>query len=159
MKLNQKGVTLVELLAALVLVSIVATIAWTALSIGFKHTAAETSKTQLQQDANLIVTKLTNEHRRNDYYYLQMNAGHLEIKTCNDQTSPAIAPCGTFVRLTDANFKYTGTINGIQFASWNAATKIDPKNKHVELVLNVADPVKPTRSVEVKTTLTRILTN
>ncbi|MBX0315084.1 prepilin-type N-terminal cleavage/methylation domain-containing protein [Planococcus glaciei] len=160
MKLNQKGVTLVELLAALVLVSIVATIAWTALSIGFKHTAAETSKTQLQQDANLIVTKLTNEHRRNDHYYLKFVSGHLEINPCNvDDVNPTIINCEGFVRLTDANFEYSGTINTKPFTDLISPLKIEPKSKHVELELKVADPVKPTRSVEVKTTLTRILTN
>lgn len=157
MKFNQNGVTLVELLAALVLVSVIATIAWTALSIGFKHTAAETSKTQLQQETNLVVTKLTNEHRRNDYYYLKTSGTSLEIETCNDSATGTV--CGGFVRLTDNNYLYSGTIDGIPFASWDPATKIDPKNKHVDLVLKVADPVKPTRSVEVKTTLTRILTN
>ncbi|MGK7377899.1 PilW family protein [Planococcus sp. 1R117A] len=160
MKLNQKGVTLVELIAALALVSIVAAIAWTALSIGFKHTAAETSKTQLQQEANLIVTKLSSEHRRNDHYYFKLNGGHLELNACNeDEVDPTIITCGGFVRLTDTNFLYSGTINGKKFEDWLATEKIDPKKNHVELVLKVADPVKPTRLVEVKTTLTRILTN
>ncbi|MGH2318269.1 PilW family protein [Planococcus sp. SE5232] len=157
MKLNQKGVTLVELLAGLVLVSIIASIAWTTLSIAFKHSAVETSKTQLQQEANLVVTKLTNKHRKNDYYYLRTSGAIPEIKTCND--SGAAIVCEGFMNLTDTNYLYSGTINGIEFANWDSSTKIDPKNKHVDLVLKVADPIKSTRSVEVKTTLTRILTN
>ena len=157
MKLNQKGITIVELLAALVLVSIIAAIAWNALSIGFKHTAVETSKTQLQQEANLIVTKLINEHRRNDHYYLKTSGTSLEIQTCNDSAAGIV--CGSFVQLTDSNYLYSGTINDIPFASWDPLTKIEPKTKHVNLVLKVADSIKTTRSVEVKTTLTRILTN
>lgn len=157
MKLNQKGITLVELLAALLLVSVIAAIAWNALSIGFKHTAVETSKTQLQQEANLIVTKLINEHRRNDHYYLKTSGTSLEIQTCNDSAAGSV--CDGFVRLTDSNYLYSGTIDGIPFANWDPLTKIDPKTKNVNLVLKVADSIKPTRSVEVKTSLTRILTN
>lgn len=158
MKLDQRGITLVELIAALALVSIIATVAWTALLIGFKHTAAETTKTQLQQDANIIVTKLSNEHRRSDHYYFQMAEDHLETNTCTE-LGPTNINCTGFVRLTDNNFLYSGTINGVKFEEWNAAEKIDPEKKHVVLMLKVADPVKPSRSVEVQTTLTRILTD
>lgn len=161
MKWNQKGVTLVELIATLALVSIIAAIAWTSLATGFKHTAAETSKTQLQQEANLIVTKITNEHRRNDFYYLRMNAGRLEINTCNEGELASL-DCDGFTNLMDNNFLYTGTINGENFESLDSTELIDPKKKHVEFRLKVAEPVDPAdpvRSVEVETTLTRILTD
>ncbi|WKA56242.1 prepilin-type N-terminal cleavage/methylation domain-containing protein [Planococcus shixiaomingii] len=158
MKLNQKGITLIELLASLALVSIIAAIAWTALTTGFKHTAAETSKTQLQQEANLVITRITNEHRKNDHYYLQMYAGKLEIKTCKD-VPPSSVTCGGFVKLTDGNYSYSGSINGIDFSSWDKTVKIDPKKTNVNFILKVADPAKPTRSVEIHTTLTRILTS
>ena len=154
---NQRGATLVELIAALALVSIIAAIAWTALATGFKHTAVETSKTQLQQEANLVVTRITNEHRRNDSYYLRMNAGHLEINTCNEGAAAAIT-CAGFKSLMDNNYLYTGSINGVDFISWNPAQVIDPKKSHVNFSLKVADPAKPARSVGVQTTLTRILT-
>lgn len=154
---NQKGITLVELIAALALVSIIAAIAWTALSIGFKHTASETNKTQLQQEANLIVATITNEHRRNDYYYLRMNAGTLEINTCNGSSVTALN-CEGFTSLMANHYVYTGTINGVDFMGWDPAQIIDPKKKHLDLSLNVTDPANPARSVKVETTLTRILT-
>lgn len=156
MKRNQRGATLVELIAALALVSIIAAIAWTALATGFKHTAVETSKTQLQQEANLVVSRITNEHRRNDSYYLRMNGGRLEINTCNENA--ATISCDGFTSLMDNNYLYTGSINGVDFISWNPAVVIDPKKSHVDFSLVVADPAKPARSVEVDTTLTRILT-
>jgi len=154
---NQKGITLVELIAALALVSIIAAIAWTALAIGFKHTATETNKTQLQQEANIVVTTITNEHRRNDFYYLRMNAGNLEINTCNGNSVTALT-CEGFTSLMANNYVYTGTINGVDFMGWDPAEIIDPKKNHVALSLNVTDPANPARSVKVETTLTRILT-
>lgn len=156
MKRNQRGATLVELIAALALVSIIAAIAWTALATGFKHTAVETSKTQLQQEANLVVTRITNEHRRNDSYYLRMNAGRLEINTCNEDA--ATITCDGFTSLMDNNYLYTGFINDVSFTSWDPDIEIDPKKSHVKFSLKVADPAKPARSVVVQTTLTRILT-
>ncbi|WKA60000.1 prepilin-type N-terminal cleavage/methylation domain-containing protein [Planococcus shenhongbingii] len=156
MKLNQKGITLVELLAALVLVSLVAGIAWTALSIGFKHTAVETNKTSLQQDANLIVSTLSAAHRRNDTYTLKFDANkQLMIKTCEDIT--ACPATSTFTRVIDNNYDYTDTtING---AIYDGGTfpevVVKPKENHTELVLKIKSL---NNTVTVKTTLTRIIT-
>ncbi|WP_185959558.1 prepilin-type N-terminal cleavage/methylation domain-containing protein [Planococcus salinarum] len=158
--MNQRGITLVELVAALALVSIIAVAAWTTLTIGINHGAAETSKTMLQQDANIIISKLSAAHRLNDYYYLQFVGGNLEIKTCNDTETPGVMDCGTFNRLSDNSYVYSGSINGTGFATWNSATIIEPKKKHVNFILNVTDdPIKTARAVEVKTTLTRIITH
>ena len=159
MKLNQKGVTLVELIAALALVSVIAIAAWSTLTIGMKHGAAETSRTMLQQDANLLITKLSAEHRQNDHYYLQFVGGNLEIQTCNVDDATGLDNCGPFTRLTENSYLYSGSINGTDFSSWNSATKIEPKKQHVNFILKVADPIQTTRSVELKTSLTRIITN
>lgn len=159
MSLNQRGITLVELVAALALVTIVATAAWTTLTIGMKHGAAETSKTMLQQDANLIISKLSAAHRMHDYYYLQFVGGNLEIKTCNDNEATGVIDCSAFTRLSDSKYLYSGSIEGTDFAAWNSLTKLEPKKHHVNFILNVADPVNTARAVNVKTTLTRIITN
>lgn len=159
MILNQKGVTLVELVAALALVSVIAIAAWSTLTIGMKHGAAETSKTMLQQDANLIITKLSAEHRRNDYYYLRHSGGNLEISTCNDNDTTGSVDCEPFTRLTNNSYLYTGSINGTDFSTWSSTTMIEPKKQHVNFILKVADPIKTARSVELKTSLTRIITN
>ena len=159
MKLNQKGISLVELIAGLALVSIIAVIAWTTLTIGMNHGAAETSKTMLQQDANILIMKLSAEHRRNDYYYLSFSGGNLEISTCNDNNITGVMDCDPFTRLTDNSYQYSGSINGTNFSAWDSLTLIEPKKKHLDFILKVADPAQTARSVELNTTLTRILTN
>lgn len=158
MKMNEKGVTLVELLGAMMLVALIAGLAWTALLTGFKHTAVETTKTQLQQEANYTVSKISNEHRKSDYYYLRYQNDKLEINTCKE-AAPAAATCSGFKKLTENAYTYSGTINGIKFADWPATTIIRPKKAHVNFIMKIADPANPKRAVEVKTTLTRILTN
>ncbi|TAA70883.1 hypothetical protein D2910_00980 [Planomicrobium okeanokoites] len=159
MSMNEKGITLVELVAALALVSVIAIAAWSTLTIGMKHGAAETSKTMLQQDANIIITKLSAEHRRNDYYYLRLMGGNLEISTCNDNDLTGVVDCEPFTRLTDNSYLYSGSINGTDFSSWSSTSMIEPKKQHVNFILKVADPIKTARSVELKTSLTRIITN
>lgn len=156
--MNEKGITLVELIAALAIVSVIAVIAWTAIATGFRHTIVETSKTQLQQEANLVVSKITNEHRRNDFYYLAMNAGQLEINKCNEDEN-AVAICEGFTSLMKNDYKYKGSIDGENFIDWDPTKRIDPRKKHIKFILEVADPAEPARSVRVETTLTRILTD
>lgn len=156
MKLNQKGVTLVELIAALALVSVIAIAAWSTLTIGMKHGAAETSRTMLQQDANLLITKLSAEHRKSDSYYLRFTGSNLEISTCSDDEG---LNCLPFTRLTDNSYQYSGSIDGTAFSAWDSTVLIEPKKQHLDFILKVADPIKTTRSVEFNTTITRILTN
>lgn len=156
MKLDQKGITLVELIAALAIVSIIAGIAWTALSIGFKHTAVETNKTTLQQDANLIVTTLSNVHRRNDFYSLKFDsAGQMIIGTCEDAT---LCPANlTYKRVIDSKYDYTGTTINNSVYNGTAFTEmiVEPKKNHTNLVLKMKSA---NNTVTVKTTLTRIIT-
>lgn len=153
MNFNQKGVTLVELIVALALVSTIAAIAWTALSIGFEHTAVETSKTHMQQDANLIVTTLSNVHRTNEVYYLKFDSeGQLLLKKCPDESS-----CGTYKRLIDKSYIYNETtINRhVYKGTTYGEVKIEPKKENTILNLKLKGNKN---SVSVKTTLTRIIT-
>ncbi|MDN7226971.1 prepilin-type N-terminal cleavage/methylation domain-containing protein [Planococcus sp. N064] len=155
MKWNQKGVTLVELLATLVIASLIVGIAWTALSIGMKHSAIEKNETHLQQEANLIITTLANAHRQNDYYTLRYNAkNQLEIQvcqkaaTCNVSTAP-------FIRVASGVHDYTGTkIRDNKFdASTDTPVLIEPKKNHAKFTLQLDGKVK------VNTTFTRIITD
>lgn len=154
---NEKGASLVEVLAVLLLVSIIGGIGWTALNIGMKHNSVETTKTQLQQEANLIVTKLINEHRRSDHYYLRLADGQLEINSC-DADDSAGESCNGFLELTQQEYWHKGSVNGIDFTVLDSTKRFEPKKTHVKLVLKVTDREEKL-SAEVETKLTRILTN
>ncbi|MDN7240345.1 type II secretion system protein [Planococcus sp. N028] len=150
MKLNQKGITLVELIAALALVSIIAVVAWTAMSIGFKHSAVESNKTRLQQDANLIVTSLSNIHRKSDSYNLKFVNEQLVVQTCTD-----VPVCSPYKQVIDKKYDYTGTtINGTPYSGGAfAEIKVNPEKAHTNLILKLNGKVK------VETALTRIITS
>lgn len=149
---NERGATLVELIAALALVAALAAIAWTALTLGARHTAVETSKTILQQDANLIISMLSAEHRANDSYTLRIDDAtqQLWIQPCMADTG-----CRPFERLIEKDLSYAGTsIDGeIYTGSGNLEKTIEPKKEHLELTLVLED------AVTVNTTLTRLITN
>jgi prepilin-type N-terminal cleavage/methylation domain-containing protein len=71
-KLNQQGITLVELIAALALVSMVAVLIMTTLSIGIKQSIIENDKVQIQQQSNLIVSQLLKIHRKGEPYCMEL---------------------------------------------------------------------------------------
>lgn len=157
MKLNEKGITLVELIAALALVALVAGIAWTTLSIGMQHGAAETEKTQLQQDSNIIISTLMNIHRRSDSYTLTFEDDTLKIESCD-----AGGSCSN--EQLDMEYDFTGTKVGSFTVDTTDGTPdviadLAPKNAHTELTLVVTDLNNPNRTLLIKTTLARMLTN
>ncbi|WP_341201541.1 type II secretion system protein [Planomicrobium okeanokoites] len=157
MKFNQKGLTLVELIAALALVSLIAAAAWTALTIGMQHGAAETKKTQLQQDSNIIISTLINVHRNSEKYSLTFEANKLKIESCNDA---GICENNTL----DMAYDFTGTIIGSHTvddtdAVPDSIANLTPKTAHTEITLVITDLKNPKQSLSVKTTLTRMLTN
>lgn len=153
---NQKGISLVEVLAALALVATIAAIAWTALSLGFKHTAVETEKTKLQQSANLIMSTLTNEHRRSEKYSLLFEGNQLKINSC-DKTGA----CS--VTTIDQTYDYTGTVvNTTVIDSHDSVVdevlNLNPKAAHTKITLVLTDLNNPNNKVTLDTKLTRIIT-
>lgn len=149
---NEFGASLVELIAALAMVAAIAAIAWTSLTLGARHTAVETNKTLLQQDANLLISVLSAEHRANDYYTLKIDDAtkQLSIQPCT-----ADAGCEPFRRLIEKDLSYVGTtIGGSRYTGSGSFEKtVEPKKEHLELTLVLDD------AVTVNTTLTRLITN
>ena len=81
--INQKGVTLVELLATLVISGIFATIIWTFLFQTLKTNEVEISKNQLQQEANIILNALDEVHRRSAEYKIDYSNDEIIITGTN----------------------------------------------------------------------------
>lgn len=151
---NEAGVTLIELLAGLVIVGLLAGAAWTAFSIGVSHGATETSKTKLQQEANLVMAKLRNEHRQSDFYQLRYTGGYLEIRTCKDETG-----CTSFRRITANDYAYSGSVNGVLFPDLEENRCYFPERTHTAVEIKVADKTDAGRSVDIESELTRILSD
>ena len=137
---NQKGITLVELLAALLLASVVIVIIMTSFSIGIKHNASESKKVLLQQEANLILATITNKHRAGDCYNLTVKNKKLFLLTCGGDEDGSV---------TNNLFEYQ--INTHGFSG-------NPKKEDLTLELIVIDPENDHLNVIINSTISRIKT-
>ncbi|WP_422123043.1 PilW family protein [Planococcus sp. X10-3] len=158
MKLNEKGISLVELIAGLALVSVIAVIAWTTISIGMQHGASETNKTIMQQEMNLMVSSLMAAHRGNEKYSIIFEDDHLKIDSCDISNV-----CE--VREIAGEYDFSGSIvNGSPPIDTSTGTSIKfedlaPKEEHTEITLNITDLNNPNRTLTIDTTLSRLLTS
>lgn len=78
---NQKGLTLVELLATLTILSIVGVIIWSIFIQGTNYSNQAMTKNQMQQEANMIGTDLKRTHRTTNSYELTSTSCTVTIKT------------------------------------------------------------------------------
>ncbi|SOC38280.1 hypothetical protein [Ureibacillus acetophenoni] len=91
---NQNGVSLVEILATFILVSIVGLLAWNIFFQGTNYSKNAMTKNQMYQEANVIISTLTKIHQKNQEYTISssdctievLNSGHNKIfETKNSQ--------------------------------------------------------------------------
>lgn len=70
---NEKGISLVELLAALAIMGIITVVIASVLSTGTTASNKTATKQQLQQEANLIVEVLRSEYLKSDNHVFVLN--------------------------------------------------------------------------------------
>jgi len=87
LEFDAKGFTLIELLATLVLFSIFGIIIWSFFFQSLKFNDVETSKNQLQQEANLIVNTIQEVHISSDSYTISMDNSQTFLKIANSNTN------------------------------------------------------------------------
>ncbi|MFC5603949.1 prepilin-type N-terminal cleavage/methylation domain-containing protein [Sporosarcina koreensis] len=79
---RQSGMSLVEVLVTLVLVSLVITLVWTTVLVSMKYNIVETKKLRWQQEANRIITEIQQYHRKCDTYDLMATHQKIQINHC-----------------------------------------------------------------------------
>lgn len=155
MKLDEKGITLVELLAALILVSIIATIAWTTITIGMRHGTSETSKTIMQQDMNLMVSSLMSAHRSSEKYSIKFENNYLLIDACDESGDCKLSEIAGEYDFSESR------INNIEIDPSSTTPTIisdlKPREKHTKIKLKITDINNDKNFLIVDTTLSRIL--
>ncbi|MFC4356002.1 type II secretion system protein J [Chryseomicrobium palamuruense] len=86
---NQKGITLVEILAAIVIVSFLTVIIWRFFFQTIDYNTYAVTEQTLQQEANVILAKLQAEHTKNTIHALTIENGALTIYkggSCSKET-------------------------------------------------------------------------
>lgn len=142
-KMGEKGLTLVEVLAYLVITSIILILILTTFVNINKFTKNELKLTKLQQEANYITSFILQKHRTvEDCYRLDINDdGHLLMAEC-DKNEVIIGD------------KYIYSIN-----TSTPTERIYPKSEDLEITLKVIDKENTNLSVSVDTVFKRYKTN
>ncbi|MCU9614026.1 prepilin-type N-terminal cleavage/methylation domain-containing protein [Caldibacillus lycopersici] len=86
MKQKEQGFTLLEVLAAIVLLTIVSGIIWSVFFQGFHFSQTSLTKNQMQQEINYIITDLESFHRYSEQSYT-INSANCKITVSNGTDS------------------------------------------------------------------------
>lgn len=157
MSKQEDGITLVEVLAALVLLSLVTAIIWSTISIATKFNISETSTLRLQQEANYIIADLQQVHRHCDSYRLTISRDEVKVDGCIDESGQSK---DSYNKIISDQFKY-------RFKDSEKSPYLDrpyhPAKENLELQdFAVIDPVQKhgkEKAVKVPTTISRYLTD
>lgn len=141
---KQNGMTLVEVLAVLVLSSLVILLIWTTVMTAIKYNITETKKLRMQEEANYIITEIQRIHRQCNQYELNVSAGEISVKNCDGPISD---------RLISRGYNYNGTTY--------LKNKIDAKKKDASIpfTLVINDLDNDRLEVEITTTISRYKLN
>lgn len=154
---QEEGMTLVEVLAALVLVALVSGVIWSVISIAAQFNVSETSTLRLQQEANLIITNLQQTHRQCDTYHLTISQTKVEVSSCQNREGQVL---DSYNRVISDSFQYRA---GTDPSSYYIDRTYRPSKENLDLPkFTVLDPVRQhgsQKSVTVPTAITRYQTD
>jgi prepilin-type N-terminal cleavage/methylation domain-containing protein len=149
LKLNQRGLTLIEVLATLVILSVAGVIIWNVFFQGYNYSQKAISKNSMQQEANLVITSLKKIHQTSDEYTIANfeESGCSAIKISYIEyiiTHPTEVNNQLFhnARLCISS-SFTGTINTKDI-------------NRVPLTITINDKNNPSDSVQIDTILFRM---
>lgn len=95
---TERGLSLVEILVTLAILSIAGTIMWSIFFQGSKISQTMVTKNSLQQEANLVVTRLTKIHQTSEDYRITAiptditNCKGIKISSNKPNTPPSTPP-------------------------------------------------------------------
>lgn len=147
---DEKGKTLVEVLATLLLLTLVTGVIWTTISVATKFNVGETSTLKLQQEANYIISELQQVHRNCYEYKLTISTNEVKVTECKgDDTKHLPKP------------QYDGVISNLFNYRYILQDELQtPTTTDLDLTnFAVIDPKNSKRVVQIPTTIARIKTN
>lgn len=143
---SQRGITLVELLAAITIVSIVGLLVWGVLIQGTKYSEQAVTKNQLTQEANIVISTARSIHQNSDEYTITSNTD-----------------CG--IRIGEKDFNHPNIcykVSNLKDSDENTINNgedIDPRDEKYHSIsfgLTVEDRENAENAVEIRTELYRL---
>lgn len=135
---NEKGLTLIEVLATLVIGSMFLLLAMTMLGTTVRMNQVSMNETRIQQEANAIITELQENHRESDCYTLDADEGQVRIGGCDEGRKKRLLGSGVYVHNLTAS-----------------ESIIRPKEIDVDLELVLQDPDN-NHSYDINATLSHV---
>lgn len=136
---NGRGLTLVEVLASLAILSFVGLLIWQVFFQGLDYSARAVSKNQMQQEANIFSAKLTRIHQTSTVY--EVSASPCKVKV--DFTKQGVTG--------EEEFSHPGMCFEVDFTG-----DIDPNLEDLPLTLTIYDKNNPENRIVIDTFLYRL---
>lgn len=140
---NERGLTLVEVLATFIIFTFVFILVWSIFFQGTNYSKKAVSKNQMQQEANVIISSLNSIHKRSTEYTV--------ISKSNS--------CSFSIQYTDKDGAKTEVFENSQMCIElaNSFTKpVNPKTTNVEIDLIIKEKDHPNNKVTINTLLSRL---
>lgn len=156
MNKNERGLTLVEILVSLVILSIIGVIIWNTFFQGYKFSQKSISKNFMLQEANILTTNLLRVHQKYTNYEIKssgtgLNSGCEITVTPNKLTTPA---ADQIFRNTKLCYNYILKIDNVEKGT--GPLLIEPHKKDVSLQLTIYEKNNPGNKVTIDTLLYRV---
>jgi len=141
---NEKGVTLIELLAAITIFGIFSTIIWAFFFQSFQANNVEMTKNSLQQEANLIINTLQEVHRNSESYLIQIDADFKSLEiTPDSEASYLFNKSGVLYEISSTN-------------SFESGDRIYPNNFDFPITLILTSSENNNLLIKIQTVFSKI---
>jgi prepilin-type N-terminal cleavage/methylation domain-containing protein len=144
MKNNQYGLTLIEVLVSLTILSIIGIVIWNVFIDGISYSHKAVSETTIQQEANIITLNLTKIHQISDEYEIKSADCTLSVTHRSEK--------GTAYK----EFKHPQLCITSNETRSEISTFINPSTTDFFLEMKIYDKEQPDNELEVNTTLFRL---
>ncbi|MBI0576519.1 prepilin-type N-terminal cleavage/methylation domain-containing protein [Neobacillus cucumis] len=159
MKQSERGLTLVEVLATLTILSIVSIIIWNIFFQGYNYSEKAVSKNFMIQETNILITSLTKIHQTTSKYQITSTGSNNCDITVTSYKKDKVQNID--VKQPDQLFSHSQICFGIVLDIKNKKTgstpnEIVPNENDVSITLTAKDKNYPNNMIEIKSYLYRM---
>jgi prepilin-type N-terminal cleavage/methylation domain-containing protein len=159
LKRGEQGLTLIEVLVTLVILSMVSVIIWSVFFQGYKFSQESISKNFMIQETNVITTNLKRIHQTSAVYEIFGSGSSCEIKVVSQKKDPS-SPDDLLPQVTQ-EFEHSKLCfkiidSEIKEIDSNSGDKIEPDFDEVELTISTSERNNTNNSVTIETYLYKV---
>lgn len=141
-KKNQDGISLVEVLATIVIVTLIGFLAWNTFFQGANYSKTAMTKNQMYQEANLIMIELTKNHQNTPKYVIN------SVDTCSFEVSQ-LEDSGQTTKIKKSHNKLCYSIEHLPIT-------VDSNTNNIKINLVISDKSNIDNKIRVNIPLHRL---